>query len=292
MNTRRRAFTLAELLTVLAIVAVLAGVLFPAFLSAKSAVKRTHCSSNMQQAQKATALYMSDYDDYFMPVNHRPAEPPNARLDRTWVQLILPYVGRSFSIFTCPADESVHQAQEASFDQDLVPGDMYGQYYSASMHVNMGYNYLYLAPIVFRSVNGRGQYVSEPRLGTDISDPSRTLLFVDSIWDRTPDGTPVGGGNWLVVPPCRFEGTPRDMTDTFHLDGIPYTPFFGWKISQENSPRRYGNAWPWHMGRINLVHVDGSVTSVSPSKLASGCDLRDSWRGLINDPGQYMWDTH
>src|SRR5438045_723399 len=97
---RERAFTLAELLTVLAILLVLAGLLFPVFVAAKGAAKKAQCISNMRQAQIATDLYMSDYDQYFMPVNHRPGAPANARLDRTWVQLILPYA-KSFGIFTC-----------------------------------------------------------------------------------------------------------------------------------------------------------------------------------------------
>src|SRR5437867_887650 len=111
--------------------------LFPVFLAAKSQAKRAQCISNMHQAQLASMLYMGDYDDYFMPVNHRPGLPPNAKLDRTWVQLILPYA-KSFGIFTCPADTSLRDS-ETSFDQDLVPGDIYGQYYGASMRVDMGY---------------------------------------------------------------------------------------------------------------------------------------------------------
>src|SRR5690242_7478037 len=108
----------------------MAGLLFPAFVAAKGAAKKSKCSANMRQAAAATLLYVSDYDDYLMPVNHRPGMPPNAHLDRTWVQLILPYA-HSFGIFTCPADYSAKET-ETSFDQDLVPGDIYSQYYSAS----------------------------------------------------------------------------------------------------------------------------------------------------------------
>ena len=290
---RGRAFTLAELLTVLAIMAIMAGLLFPAFLSAKSAAKGSVCLSNMRQAWAAANMYIDDYDQYFMPVNHRPGAFPNPKLDRTWVQLVLPYArvlphGRSFEIFTCPADTSLWEGPDTAFDQDLVPGDVYARYYTASMHVNMGFNYLYLSPIIARD----GKWVSVPKSTMSVSDPSRTLLFVDSIWDRTKDGAPIDGGSWLVVPPCRFEEEGTRRVDTFAPDGTVYTPFVGggWHVDQPNSPHIYGNAWPWHNGHVNLVRVDGSVKSVPIGLLTAGCDVQESWNGLIDDPSAYMWD--
>lgn len=288
MFRRSRAFTLAELLTVLAIIALVAGLLFPVFVTVKVAAKRTQCLSNMHQAQLATEQYLGDYDDFFMPVNHRPGMAPNPRLDRTWVQLVLPYTNRNFTIFRCPADSTFTDESDATFDQDLVPGDIYAQYYTASMHVNMGFNYLYLSPIVKK----QGQWVSEPRSTSMVGDPSKTLLFADSIWDRLADGTPTEGGNWLVVPPCRW-ATPSAGTrpfDSFTLDATEfYTPVAGWKVGQPNSPHIYGNAWPWHSGRVNLVRVDGSAKSWPIGKLSAGCDVQDGWKGLIGNSDQYSW---
>lgn len=285
MTRRSRAFTLAELLTVLAIIAVLAGLLFPVLISAKGEAKRAQCLSNMKQASAATMLYLMDYDDTFMPVNHRPGMPPNARFDRTWVQLILPYAG-SFSIFSCPADASIHE-DDTAFDPDLVPGDIYAQYYSASMRVTMGYNYLYLAPIYIKN----GRWVSSPRTGSSVGDSAKTLLYVDSIHDRLPSGTPIGGGNWLVVPPCRYEYTVNSRMDSFNVDGAVYTPFVGWKLSDQNSPHIYGNAWPWHFGKINTARVDGSAKTISVAQLTAGCDAQDYWVGTIRDDGEYLWDN-
>jgi type II secretory pathway pseudopilin PulG len=277
---------LAELLTVLAIMALLAGLLFPVFLSAKGAAKKAQCLSNMRQTFLATASYMSDYDDTFMPVNHRPAMPPNARYDRTWVQLILPYAA-SFSIFTCPSDSSVRE-EDTLFDQDLVPGDIYARYYTASMRVTMGYNYVYLSPVVFK----HGQWVSDPKTASSVGDPSKTLLYVDSINDRLPSGTPYGGGSWIVIPPCRYDMSTGSRRDSFGGDGTIFTPYIGWKVSETNSARIYGNAWPWHFGRINVARVDGSVKSLSVSDLTAGCNVQDLWRGSIKDDSQYVWDIH
>ena len=60
---RRAAFTLTELLIVIAIIAVLAAILFPVFASAKREAKRTTALSNVEQIGKAVHLYLNDYDD-------------------------------------------------------------------------------------------------------------------------------------------------------------------------------------------------------------------------------------
>ena len=139
MANKKLAFTLPELLVVVAIITVLAGMLFPVFSYAKSTAYKANCLSNFKQIQLATVLYVTDWDDRMMPVNHQPSAPANSQNDRTWVQLTLPYA-ESFRIFNCPSDYGVRPPAETTFDQDLVPGDTYSKYYSASQRVNAGYN--------------------------------------------------------------------------------------------------------------------------------------------------------
>jgi prepilin-type N-terminal cleavage/methylation domain-containing protein len=63
---RRRAFTLVELLVVMAIISVLIGLLMPAVNSAREAGRRTSCSNNTRQVALATLNFQSAYD-YFPP---------------------------------------------------------------------------------------------------------------------------------------------------------------------------------------------------------------------------------
>ena len=60
---RRRGFTLIELLTVLAIMTILAGILFPVFLQARDAARRANCLSSLRQLALAHRIYVEDYDD-------------------------------------------------------------------------------------------------------------------------------------------------------------------------------------------------------------------------------------
>ncbi len=288
MIRQRQAFTLAELLIVIVIVAILSAILFPVFARAQSAARKTVCVSNFHQSQLAVGLYLDDYDDRFMPVNHRPGGPFVSRVDRTWVQMLLPYA-RSFSIFRCPEDKAGERIADSTFDQDLVPGDAFSQYYTASQHVNTGYNYLYLAPIAL--INH--QWVSLTRSATSFSDQSRTILFVDSVGERDSTGNPTGGGSWVVVPPCRFAMTSGQLVDTFDL-GRNVQPrvfggFMGWDVFDDKSPFRYGGAWAWHAKRVNVVNLDGSIRSVSVNDLSSGCDVEPNWGGNIDNLGTYQW---
>lgn len=272
------------------ILAILAGLLFPVFASAREAAFKTNCASNLRQISSATLMYTTDYDDRFMIVSYQPVGIQNSRTDRTWVQLLLPYV-KNFRTFICPSDHSPRDAQDSTFDQDLVPGDSYSAYYTMSQHVDYGYNFQYLSPIVFRG----NQTENLPRTTTLASSPSQSVLFVDSVHDRDAQGNPIGGGNWLVVPPCRYfvpAGT-KAPVDTFnHADqgGRFYTPSNGWELQARNSSALYGGAWPWHRDRMNVAMLDGSVKSMRPIDLTSGCDARPEWQGWIQDLTEYLWN--
>lgn len=63
LRDKRRGFTLIELLMVVAVIAILAGLLFPVFSSAREAARRTVCVSNLRQLGSAAAMYTQDYDE-------------------------------------------------------------------------------------------------------------------------------------------------------------------------------------------------------------------------------------
>jgi len=65
----RSGFTLLELLVVIGLVAMLASLLFPALIRARSAVKAAECQSNLRQLGLALSLYTGDFQAF-------PGAPP------------------------------------------------------------------------------------------------------------------------------------------------------------------------------------------------------------------------
>ena len=70
------AFTLVELLVVIAVIAILAALLLPALASAREKARRTACLNNLNQQAKGLESYCGDYGQYFpaSPVWGSPAD--------------------------------------------------------------------------------------------------------------------------------------------------------------------------------------------------------------------------
>lgn len=79
-------FTLIELLLVVAIIAILAGLLLPALKRAKDTAKGSLCTGNMRQMGIATACYINDYSPW-MPVGGK-----GSKYEDWFKKELLPYI--------------------------------------------------------------------------------------------------------------------------------------------------------------------------------------------------------
>lgn len=110
MSTRRMhaAFTLIEMLVVIAIIAILAGILFPVFNQVREKGRQTNCQSNLSQLAIAVKQYRSDAGAY----PPAPSYNINAqRYDGGFSALFPDYVDDT-SIFICPDDLTVDAVRD------------------------------------------------------------------------------------------------------------------------------------------------------------------------------------
>jgi prepilin-type N-terminal cleavage/methylation domain-containing protein/prepilin-type processing-associated H-X9-DG protein len=97
-----RAFTLVELLVVIAIIAILAALLLPALSQAKKSAKKINCISNLKQLGIATHMYLGDYRDVFPFSSNNWWEMPLLDLPNMLSSVI--GTNDNDSCFRCPSD--------------------------------------------------------------------------------------------------------------------------------------------------------------------------------------------
>jgi prepilin-type N-terminal cleavage/methylation domain-containing protein len=212
MMTRpdRRAFTLVELLAVIAILALLTAILFPVFARARESGRRTACVSNQRQLGLAFAMYAQDHDGAY-PNNGDPYLWVGKRF--RWP--IMPYVGAGLtdrgdgsfsstserpSILLCPSDT----VAGTGFDPTSY-GYSAAFYHSAEQIDAMGIANLRLA----LGTPGPGAWCVT-RTESEVVFPSRKILLGEYFNSHQRTRGPVGYWGTLIGPgtpgPDRWDG--------------------------------------------------------------------------------------
>jgi prepilin-type N-terminal cleavage/methylation domain-containing protein/prepilin-type processing-associated H-X9-DG protein len=188
----RRGFTLIEILVTIAIIAILAAILFPVFARARENARRASCMSNLKQIGLGMMMYVQDYDGKYFYRTYGSGGPGSTTgVVSTWYPatglqwLLKPYI-QNTQVFICP-----------SFGKNQVA---------------YGYNY-----------NAATTQMTE----SSIELPSQMLAFVDDQFNGYVAyiPSPASTGSWYSNF-CKVVDSPdgcADASDRFygrHLGGV------------------------------------------------------------------------
>ena len=201
-------FTLIEILVVVAIIAILAAILFPAFARARENARKASCLSNLKQIGLGWLQYSQDYDEKVM----RLSTAGTGKIFYWWGSfdgatfrpgegLLQPYM-KSEQVQACP-----------SFDNKLraVVG-----------LTGYAYNNSFLSP---SSYGPAPTYTEIPRAVSlaEIQVPSLTAAFADAARININSGTPVLEGNTYLSTPSSgypaLHGRHNGMANVLWVDG-------------------------------------------------------------------------
>lgn len=121
----RRGFTLAELLVVIGIVALLLAILLPALASARAVAAQTQCAANLRTIGIALTGYGADHRGAFPESTHS----TGVFVDRSWIYTLSRYLAEIDRVRISPADPRGEQrlaARGTSYvlnEYVCVPGD-------------------------------------------------------------------------------------------------------------------------------------------------------------------------
>lgn len=204
-------FTLVEILIVLAIIGILAAILFPVFASARESARAASCASNLKQIALGMQMYALDNSGRLPEQPFRPADGPRCG----WPDPFFRYI-RDSGVFVCPNDEEDRVYDPAC---TATPG--------ARVDGGAG------------SYNFVGHANSLTRF-----EPTKIILALDGRGDWAGAGTDPGPDGKPVMLPRNIEGA---FGEPRHGDG--YNVVFGDGHSRRLAPDKMLDPRLWSQAR-------------------------------------------
>lgn len=281
---RHRGFTLIELLVVVAIIAILAAILFPVFASAREKARATRCASNLKQLGLAFIQYAQDYDETY-PINIM-------NVNGGWVgwdMLIIPYVGMKMSnaagspsnaavsqVFLCPDDLLAHDNGGATLPTGRSYAEAADEYDGGFAHA------CYTSSLC--SINVGGGHLFPGRQTSEFPVPSATFMLVEQpnmdnilssaseAWCFGPFSSLEPGGGGISLSPADYTQDCAGNAANAH-SGSP-------ACSSAADLRA-----PYHNGGWNYLYCDGHVKWLKPAQTFGSGGKRPVGHSLNN------WNT-
>ena len=254
----RRYFTLLELLIVIAIIAIIAGMLLPTLNRARERANSIACVSNLRQIQYAVGGYADDNRGVFPNIYGGSVTMENDP-DANWIYTLYreKYLTSS-AVFICRSQHRKTDGTDVKFLTDPASVRFYN-------NGSYGYNWLYLGTRILEGRSGDRQWnlfcYNNGQFRNKVRKPSETISLVDVVR---------GGGSKnrgsFVASYFYIEGNDEDIID--------------------------GNVDPRHSGGCNIAWVDGHVShvnNINRKNPYTSDPFRNGDKSQIGDPANH-WD--
>jgi prepilin-type N-terminal cleavage/methylation domain-containing protein/prepilin-type processing-associated H-X9-DG protein len=208
----RKGFTLIELLVVVAIIAILAAILFPVFAQVREKARQASCLSNEKQLGLAYMMYVQDYDETFIFGDTTGGKSAGSG----YASCLFPYV-KSRGAYLCP-DDYVKRNPWAPNPISYAQNTFLGAYY----------------PFYLWSISPTGQISGQGiAIMATLQYPASTVLLYE-------DSGQIGGSAPYPEPLKNDKGIWAYLNE-----GDPSIPFESAAASRDQSQGGNGANSPW-----------------------------------------------
>ncbi|HUW31714.1 MAG TPA: prepilin-type N-terminal cleavage/methylation domain-containing protein [Planctomycetota bacterium] len=232
---RLAGFSLIEMLIVMGITGILAGLLIPVLSQARATARDTKCVSNLKGIGTALMLYVQRNDDFLPACGPDGTDPDMGDAYDAWYRALLPYV-QNWAAYSCPSkNPSVLDIP----DVESAPGETPSadaKYHE--VHYGMNFQFLGLDPD-FDLMGGTVQV-------DNIASPSRILFIADGGTFKNKDMNP-------------NEEAPDSI-----IDGALHFPDDSGDI-----PTGKATISPRHNGNTIVLFLDGHVERLNTKEVLS-----------------------
>jgi len=265
LNSRRRGFTLVELLVVIGIIALLISILMPALTKARNQALMVKCSSQVRQIYLACSMFAADNKQSLPRPAIGPGDAPVGDVN-----------AQKACMFTMPDwgvlkyDEGVMTTYMPGGPKSreevwLCPGDL-GEVTqgggAAANGLKRNFSYSFNANITGNPPMPN----NKPAIRmSDVRDAARKILIYE---EQGPNDM------WCLLfdPPIPARGTAVSSLPNFRGDDIPAARHAGQRYTLINRSTQYGSpGWQKYgpIGKANYGFFDGHVEVLSPNDLHS-----------------------